>query len=130
LRRSDGSYSGRSGHSACNYDRQSVSTALDRGEHGTATSWRLGCRCGRCRAGLRRAAQVWWATRRLRAGADPASYVPAAKVRAHVAELVAAGWTRTAIAKAAQIAPSTITRICKPSTRWCSRIVARAVLGL
>jgi hypothetical protein len=44
-------------------------------------------------SGLHSAAQVWWATRRLRAGADSASYVTADRVRAHIAELVAAGWT-------------------------------------
>jgi hypothetical protein len=107
-----------------------VTTALDRGEHG-ATGWRLGCRCARCRAGLRRAAQVWWATAQLRGGRhDVASYTSAAPVRRRLEELRRAGWTGDRIAAAAQVSPSTISRISKPSTRWCSRIVARAVLGV
>ena len=104
--------------------------AVDRGEHGTATSYRQGCRCSRCRAGLRRAAQVWWATRRVRRGADPASYVAAAPVRRHVAELEGIGWSRRAIARAADAAPATITRIGKPSTRWCSRLAARSIMAV
>jgi hypothetical protein len=107
-----------------------VSTALDRGEHGTATSWRLGCRCSRCRTGLHKAAKVWWATRRLKRGADPASYVRAAPVRRHVEELRSAGWTSVAIARAAQVSDATVCRVRKPSTRWCSRITAAAILGV
>lgn len=107
-----------------------MTTALERGEHGSPTTYRLGCRCSKCRAALRRSAKVWWATRRLRAGADPATYADAAKVRAHVATLEAAGWTRSRIATAAGVARSTITKVCKRSTRSCSRIVARSVLAL
>jgi hypothetical protein len=94
------------------------------------TSWRLGCRCWTCRRGLHRAARVWWATRRLKRGADPASYVAAARVRQHVAELEAAGWSRREVARAAGVAPATITRIGKPATRWCSRITAAAILAV
>jgi hypothetical protein len=107
-----------------------MTTALERGEHGTATSWRLGCRCARCRNALHRSAKVWWATRRLRRGADPASYVAAAPVRKRIAELEAAGWTRIAIARAAEVAPATITRLAAPTKRQCTRIVARSILQL
>jgi hypothetical protein len=99
--------------------------------HGSVTVYRQGCRCHRCRAALHRRAKVWWATRQLRRGRhDVASYVDAGKVRAWIAELEEAGWTRSRIARAAGVAPSTVTRVCKPSTRGCSRIVAGAVLAL
>jgi hypothetical protein len=98
--------------------------------HGTATAWRLGCRCGRCRRGLRAAAKVWWATRQLKRGRVPASYVPADRVRRHVEALRAVGWTSRRIAEAAGVSPATVSRIRKPGTRWCSRIVAGAVLAL
>jgi hypothetical protein len=107
-----------------------VTAALDRGEHGV-TGWRLGCRCRRCRDGLRQAAKVWWATARLRRGRyDVASYTAAAPVRRYLEALRAAGWTGSRVARAAQVAPSTITRISQPSTRWCRRIVAAAVLAV
>jgi len=63
-------------------------------------------------------------------GAEPASRVPALPVRRHVARLEAAGWTRDRIARAAQVAPSTITRLMAPDTVGVSRIVARAVLDV
>jgi hypothetical protein len=107
-----------------------VSTALERNEHGTATTYRQGCRCARCRAGLHSAAKQWWAAAQVRKGREPASYFPAARVRKHIGVLEAAGWTRCRIAAAAQVAPATISRVCKPSTRWCSRIVALGVLGV
>jgi hypothetical protein len=106
-----------------------VTTALERGEHGV-TAWRQGCRCPTCRRALHRRAQVWWATAQVRRGREPASHVPADKVRRHIAELRAAGWTSSSIARAAQVAPATITRIRKPTTKRCSRIVAGAILAL
>jgi hypothetical protein len=104
--------------------------ALERGEHGTATTWRLGCHCAACRAGLRRQAQVWWARRVLRRGGEPQTHVPAGPVRRHIAELEAAGWSRRAIARAAQIAPATITRIAHGSTRRCSLVCAHAIRAI
>lgn len=106
-----------------------VTTARARGEH-SVTSYRQGCRCRRCKRAMHRAAKVWWATARLRAGRDPASYVDAVKVRRHVEMLRDAGWSSSAIASAAMVAPSTITRIRKPDTVWCSRIVAGALLAV
>jgi hypothetical protein len=73
---------------------------------------------------------VWNAVRQLRRGADPATRVDVRPVRRHVHELLAAGLTRRDIARAAQIAPSTLTRIAEPSTRRVSRIVARSVLAV
>jgi AraC-like DNA-binding protein len=73
---------------------------------------------------------VWWATAQLRRGRDPASYTAAARVRTHIEVLRAAGWTSTAIAQAAGISGATVSRIRKPSTRWCSRIVASTVLAV
>jgi len=73
---------------------------------------------------------VWWATRVLARGAEPASRVPALPMRRHVARLEAAGWSRSRIARAAQVAPSTITRAMAADTRQVSRIVAAAVLDV
>ena len=106
-----------------------MSTALERGEHGI-TAYRQGCRCPSCRRAMHRRAQVWWATAQVRRGRDPASHVPARPVRRHVEELRAAGWTSAGIARAAGVAPATITRIRKPGTGSCSRIVARALLAV
>ena len=106
-----------------------MSTALDRGEHGV-TSYRQGCRCPKCRRAMHTRAKVWWATAQLRRGRDPASYVRADRVRRHVEQLRAEGWTSSAIARAAQVAPATVCRIRKPSTRWCSRIAAHAILAV
>jgi hypothetical protein len=106
-----------------------VTTSLQRDEHGV-TGWRLGCRCPTCRTALRRHAQVWWATRRLRAGADPASRVPVTRLRRHIAVLRAAGLSQGEIARRAAVAPSTITRVLQPGTKRASRIVAAAVLAV
>lgn len=106
-----------------------MTTALQRGEHGV-TAYRQGCRCEKCRRAMHRRAKVWWATARLRRGRNPASYFAADRVRRHIEELVAAGWTSRSIARAAQVAPATITRIRKPDTLHCTRIVARAILDV
>jgi AraC-like DNA-binding protein len=79
---------------------------------------------------MHRRARVWWATAQARRGRDPASYVPADRARRHVEELRASGWSSGAIARAAGIAPATITRIRKPATAHCTRIVARAILAV
>jgi hypothetical protein len=73
---------------------------------------------------------IWRATARLRRGATPASRVPVAAARHRLAELEDAGWTPKAIAAAAGLAPSTITRIGKPRTGAMSNIVERALLGV
>jgi AraC-like DNA-binding protein len=79
---------------------------------------------------LHKAAKVWWATAQLRRGREPASYVAAGRVRARIEVLRADGWTSSRIARAAGVAPATVCRIRKPTTRWCSRIVARAILAV
>jgi lambda repressor-like predicted transcriptional regulator len=61
---------------------------------------------------------------------DVATYVPTAPVRRRIADLEAAGWSRRRIAVAAWVAPSTVTKVAKPRTRWCSRIVARVILAV
>ncbi len=70
----------------------------------------------------------WWATRRVIAGADPATRVSTRRVRARVEALEDAGWTRPGIARTAGVAPSTITRAM--SRPRCSRIVEAAVLSV
>ena len=75
-------------------------------------------------------AKVWWATAQVKRGRDPASYVRADRVRAHVEELRAGGWTSADIARAALVAPATISKIRRPDTKWCSRLVARDVLAV
>jgi len=99
--------------------------------HGTACGWRHHrCRCESCHRALLAEAKVAWAARRLRAGAEPASRVPVGRVRAHLAALEAAGWSRRKVAAAAQVAPATLTRVAALSTKRVSRIVATAVLGV
>jgi lambda repressor-like predicted transcriptional regulator len=105
-----------------------MSTALDRGEHG-ATAWRLGCRCDRCRAGLRRAGRVWWAARRVRAGAEPASRVPPGRLLAHLDQLVVAGLSVAEVARRAGVCDSTLCRARRPDVKV-SRIVERLVLAV
>lgn len=106
-----------------------MSTARDRGEHGIS-AYRQGCRCPECRRALHRRAKVWWATAQVRRGRDPASYVAAVRVRRHLEELLDAGWTGNRIARTAAVAPATVSRIRRPTTRWCSRIVARQLLAV
>jgi len=106
-----------------------MSTALERDEHGVS-AYRLGCRCSSCRRAMHRHAKVWWATAQLRKGRDPASYTAAGPVRKRIGELRAAGWTSTRIARAAGVSPGTVSRLRKRSTRWCSRIVAGAVMAI
>lgn len=106
-----------------------MSTALERGEHGTATSWRLGCRCRRCRAGLRRAGRIWWAARRLRAGAEPASRVDPGRLVAHLDRLRAAGITEAEVCRRTGVASTTLWRARRPGVKV-SRIVEAAVLAV
>ena len=106
-----------------------VTTALQRGEH-NVTAWRQGCRCSRCRRALHTRSKIWWATRQVRRGRDPASYVAAGRVRLHLEQLVADGWTANAIARSALVSPATVSRIRRAETRWCSRIVARSILAV
>jgi uncharacterized protein YerC len=73
---------------------------------------------------------VWWATRQLRRGREPATRVPVAAVRKHLDELARSGWTQQAVAGAAGISVSTISRIRRRGTKHCSRIVAGAILAV
>ncbi len=68
-----------------------------------------------------------WAVRQLRAGREPATRVPAAPSRRHLTELESAGLTRAEVARRAQVAPATLTRLADPSKKRVSRIVAVAV---
>ena len=93
-------------------------TALDRmARHGHHAATRLPLRAGR--QALRCWAQVWWATRRARAGADPAEHGVAAlgAPACPAAALEAAGLTRSVIAERTGAALSSITRIGAPATR-------------
>lgn len=106
-----------------------MTTRLERGEHGSATSWRLGCRCDHCRRALLRAAKVWWATAQLRRGADPATRVPARRLVEHLDRLADSGWTAREVARVAAVAPSTLSRARHRGVKV-SRLVERAVLAI
>jgi lambda repressor-like predicted transcriptional regulator len=100
-------------------------------QHGTAVGWRWHrCRCDDCRRALLDEARLAWAMRRVRAGADPATRVPARWARRRVGELESAGMTRAQIARRAGVSPMTITRLADPTTKKISRITATAVLGV
>ena len=60
-------------------------------------------RCDLCHRALLDEAKVAWALRQVRRGRDPATRVPAGSARRHVAELEAAGLTRSAIAERAGV---------------------------
>lgn len=96
---------------------------------GTATAWRRGCRCRRCRRALRTAAKVWGATAQLRRGRDPATRVSPKQMLRHIDELVASGMTVRQIALAARVAPSTLGRA-RHQKVTVSRIVEAAVLAV
>ncbi len=99
--------------------------------HGTATGWRHHrCRCDDCHRALLAEGKTAWAMRRVRAGADPATRIPAGRARRHVELLEAAGLTRGEVAKRAGVSASTISRLAAPSTKRTSRITATAVLGV
>src|SRR5882672_9993668 len=106
-----------------------MTTALQRGEHGTATGWRQGCRCSRCRSGLRLSAQVWLASAQLRRGRDPATRVSPRRLLEHLDELAAAGVTAREAARRAGVSESTLYRA-RGGGRHISRIVETAVLRL
>lgn len=99
--------------------------------HGTATGWRHhGCRCRPCHGALLAEGRVAWALRRVRAGADPATRVPAIRARRHLARLEGAGLTRGEVARRAGVSGGTISRLAAPGTARVSRITATAVLAV
>ena len=110
-------------------DLLTMVTALERGDHGSATTWRQGCRCRRCRTALRLSARVWWATRQVRRGRDPASHVAPARLRQHLDELAVAGLSAREVARRAGVSPATLTRARRPGVKV-SRIVERQVLAV
>jgi hypothetical protein len=97
-------------------------------QHGTATGWRHHkCRCPACHRALLDESKLRAALRRIDAGADPATRVPAEPTRRHLAKLTAAGMTRAEVAQAAGVSHMTIGRIANPATRRVSRITAAAL---
>jgi hypothetical protein len=79
---------------------------------------------------LRDDARVAWAVRRVRAGAEPATRVPADVARHRLGELEETGLTRSAIARRAGVSASVVSRLANPTTLRVSRITAAAVLSL
>jgi hypothetical protein len=94
-------------------------------QHGTATGWRHHkCRCAACHRALLDESKLRAALRRIDAGADPATRVPAAPLRRHLAKLTAAGMTRAQVAELAGVHRVTIDRVARPATRHVTRITA------
>jgi hypothetical protein len=99
--------------------------------HGTATGWRWHrCRCRACHRALLAEGKVTWALRRVRAGADPGTRIPAHHARRHLRQLQAAGMTRAEVAQRAGVSAATISRLAEPDTLRVSRITAAAVLAV
>jgi hypothetical protein len=100
-------------------------------QHGTASCWRHHrCRCSSCHRALLAEAKLEWALRQVRRGADPATRVPSARARRHLAQLEYAGLSRAAIAQRAGVSAATISRLAQPSTARISRITAASVLSV
>lgn len=99
--------------------------------HGTASGWRWhGCRCSACHRALLDEGKLTWAMRRVRAGHDPGTRVPAVYARRRLRELQRAGLTRAEVAHRAGISAATISRLANRRTKRVSRIVANAVMAI
>ena len=66
----------------------------------------------------------------MRRGREPASRVNPAEVVRHIERLRADGWTLSAIAVAAGVHPSTLTRLVHGHLAHCSRITGRLVMSV
>jgi transcriptional regulator with XRE-family HTH domain len=62
--------------------------------------------------------------------AEPASRVNPVRVRRHIDELKARGWTLSGIARAAGVNRTTVDRIAHGHLEHCSRITARLILAV
>jgi hypothetical protein len=108
-------------------------TALERNEHGTHTSYACGCRCSKCRAAQSRYARERWAVAAVMRGAEPHWKVDAGRVLEHLEVLMAAGWTLKDIAVAVDVPRPTLISIrqgFRRGTSKCWNTVADRVLEL
>jgi hypothetical protein len=103
------------------------STALERGEHGTA-AYALGCRCRRCRSAARLSERTRRAERAVLDGRAPLYWCSTRPMVDHVAELRARGMTLRAIAEAAGLNVEAFRRALRKGTT--SSDTVRRVLGV
>lgn len=89
--------------------------------HGSRRMYDTGCRCLPCAVEESRYKADWYAGRKRR--------VPADQVRAHLAELVASGWTRQQVTEEADIGSSTIWHV-EHRARWVNSRTAAAIFAV
>lgn len=100
---------------------------MDDRPHDRRRYWR-GCRCKQCTTDTAAYSRAVWAARRIRRGANPASYEPARSTRRRITQLQAAGLTMRDIANAAGVSVATVCRCAHlPDNGNVSRLTARAV---
>jgi hypothetical protein len=90
--------------------------ALERAEHGTAACEKAGCRCGPCKAARARANRRRRAANNALWGRPVRYQCSTAPIQRHVADLVAAGWTLAAIARAAGLSVTSFHRALRRGT--------------
>lgn len=94
----------------------------DAAAHGTRRSYQLGCHCFACRIAQSRYRHRWEQTGPVR--------VPAHRITAHLETLIASGWTKTEIAREADLGNSTIWHITAGKVRSVNSRTAAAILSL
>ena len=110
------------------YRSHSVTSALDRSEHGTLACHSRGCRCPACRRARNRYDRVRRAGRTMLAGRAAVWKVPTTAARHRVAELRAEGMSVRAIAERAGVAEATVRRLLE--RRRCWNIVSDAICAV
>jgi hypothetical protein len=95
----------------------------DAWEHGSRRGYDQGCRCFPCRIAENRYQNAWRTTGR-------GVRVPAAQVVAHLQELLASGWTKAEIRRAAGLGNSTVFHILAGRSKQVNSRTAAAILAL
>lgn len=95
----------------------------DAWQHGTRRGYQQGCRCFPCRLADNRYQNTWRTTGR-------GVRVPAAEVVAHLNVLLASGWTKAEIRRAAELGNSTVFHILAGRSRSVNSRTAAAILAL
>jgi len=95
----------------------------DAWDHGSRRGFDLGCRCFPCRIAHNRYQNAWRAT-------GQGVRVPAAQIVAHLEALLASGWTKAEIRRAAELGNSTVFHIMAGRSRSVNSRTAAAILAL